>query len=74
MTGPVPTKAERRTYLLAHGWTRIAATCWQHDRYGPAHFFTLAAAYRTESGTEAATLADAQALVDAGAAAWIDEP
>lgn len=45
------TKAEKREWLKEQDWHRISSTgseTWTHDRYGPGHFFSLAAAYETE--------------------------
>ena len=49
--GAVPSKGERRRYLLARGWMRVG-TSWRHDRYGSSYFFSLAGAYRVERGLE----------------------
>ena len=45
-------KANKRALLRARGWKRLSSNggeTWTHDRYGPEHFFSLAAAYLRET-------------------------
>jgi hypothetical protein len=49
----LPPKAARRALLRSRGWVRIGSRgseTWQHSRFSSSCFFTLAAAYRVETG------------------------
>jgi hypothetical protein len=48
MSHRLPSKQERRAVLRAAGWQQVGSS-WRHQRY-PAGFFSLAAAYRVETG------------------------
>jgi hypothetical protein len=48
MSRHLPSKQERRAVLRAAGWQQVGSS-WRHPRY-PAGFFSLAAAYRVETG------------------------
>lgn len=57
MSRRLPPKAERRELLRQRGWVRVGRTgseTWQHPRFPRSHFFTLAAAYRRETGEDEA--------------------